>query len=98
MKTRRRKKIWIQFHMSGALSGLRVKALVMWTEKVEGRSMRAGVKFLSPPPQLVLILERMAYDHKVCEAGIAFSLKDVCKRTCAYWDFCKKPVKLIPAV
>lgn len=92
-KLRKRKKIWMQFQTEGPLRSLRVLGQAVWVEKT-GAHTRVGLRFLDPSAHLVSLLGRMAYDYKICEAGMTFSLKEVCKRSCSFWSLCKKKIKL----
>ena len=93
---RKGNKLWVTFYAEGPLRGVRLSGRVVWAEKEAGGT-RVGLRFLSVPAEATAVIGRWAYDHQVCEAGITFALKNICKTTCAYWSLCEKPIKIRPA-
>ena len=93
-KVKKRQKFWILLNMPGPIKGLRLMARAMWIEK-EGRDTGVGFEFIKPPAEALYHIGRMANDYKACEGAIAFAMANTCKRTCTYWDLCRKPVKLV---
>lgn len=91
-KARKRQKFWVLFAMGGPLKGLRLRAKVVTAEK-DGGETGVGLRFMNPPPEAMFAIDQLVKDYKACEGAIAFAIKDVCKRGCAYWDLCRKPVK-----
>ncbi|MBL0059608.1 MAG: PilZ domain-containing protein [Elusimicrobia bacterium] len=93
MKVRKRKKFWVEIDLPGPLRNLRVRAKAVWVEK-DSYGTRVGLSFIQTPPSVQAAIRKVAYDFRVCEAGIAFALANVCKRVCTYWECCRKPIKL----
>jgi hypothetical protein len=93
MKVRKRKKFWVEINLPGLLQNLRVRAKAVWVEK-DTNGTQVGLTFIQPSASVLAAVRKVAYDFRVCEAGIAFALANVCKRQCTYWMSCKKPIKL----
>ncbi len=93
MKVRKGKKFWVDIHLPGLLRSLRVVGKVVWVE-TDDRGTQVGLNFIDTPPPALDAIRKVAYDFRVCEAGIAFAMANVCKRDCTYWDCCRKPIKL----
>jgi hypothetical protein len=92
-KTRKRKKWWVVFDFPGALRGGRAQCKVVRAEK-DPLGTHVGLQFVSLPPVALAALKKMAYGYRVCEAGLAFAMADVCRRDCGYFPLCRKPAKL----
>jgi hypothetical protein len=93
MKVRKGKKFWIDIDMPGLLQKLRVLGRAVWANS-DPNGTSVGISFIDPPPTVLDAIRKVGYDFRVCEAGIAFAMANVCKRDCSYWDFCRKPIKL----
>jgi hypothetical protein len=91
-KVRRRKRFWILLDLPGPLKGVRLRGKVVWAEK-DPAGTHVGIQFLKPSPGAVQAIARMAHNYKVCEANISVAIRDACRRDCAYWDLCRKPIK-----
>lgn len=92
-KVRKRKQFWVLLELPGPLEGVRLRAKVVWVEK-DPSGTHAGMVFLKPSPGAIQAIARIAHNYKVCEANISVGIKDACRRDCAYWDLCRKPIKL----
>ncbi|MBP9128589.1 MAG: PilZ domain-containing protein [Elusimicrobia bacterium] len=93
MKVRKGKKFWVDINMPGLLGSLRVLGKAVWVEP-DTNGTQVGLSFIDTPPTVLDAIRKVAYDFRVCEAGIAFAMANVCKRDCTYWDCCRKPIKL----
>jgi hypothetical protein len=93
MKVSKGKKFWVDIDLPGLLRQLRVLAKAVWVEPNDAGT-QVGLLFIDTPSSVVASIQKVAYDYRVCEAGIAFAMANVCKRECTYWDCCQKPVKL----
>jgi hypothetical protein len=93
MKVRKGKKFWVDINMPGLLRSLRVLGKAVWVE-ADSEGTQVGLSFIDPPPTFLDAVRKVAYDYRVCEAGIAFAMANVCKRDCTYWDCCRKPIKI----
>lgn len=93
MKVGKGKKFWIEIDLPGLLRHHRVLGQAVWAEN-DPNGTQIGFSFIDPPPTLLDAIRKVAYDYRVCEAGMAFAMANVCKRDCTYWDCCRKPIKL----
>lgn len=75
------------------LEGLELQGHVKWTSP-KGDTTAIGVQFNHLSHEIVKRINHMAEAFQDCELKIAFGIKDVCFRACAYWPLCHKPVKL----
>ncbi|MBK8575861.1 MAG: PilZ domain-containing protein [Elusimicrobia bacterium] len=93
MKVGKGKKFWIDIDFPGLLQKCRVLGQAVWVED-DPSGTNIGISFIDTPPTVLDAIRKVAYDYRVCEAGMAFAMANVCKRNCSYWDFCQKPIKL----
>lgn len=93
MKVGKGKKFWVDIHMPGLLRQLRVLGKAVWVEP-DDAGTQVGLSFIDTPPPVLDAIRKVAYDFRVCEAGMAFAMANVCKRDCTYWDCCRKPIKI----
>lgn len=93
MKVRKGKKFWVDINLPGLLRQLRVMGKAVWVES-DANGTQVGLSFIDTPPTVLDAIRKVAYDYRVCEAGMAFAMANVCKRDCTYWDCCRKPIKL----